>query len=141
MADLDPAVAQWAAAVPLEHVVRELETLERERLRLDARIALLKRHVGLLSAVRAFANGSAAPLPVPSKRDAILRVLAENPTSALKLSEIREELVRRGWLAGDRRSVHALEVAITSMARRGDLRRVRRGLYELAPPPSHEVAA
>lgn len=142
MTDLELQVAHWAASTPLGLLEDELRALEEQRLELAARIEILKRHVGLLHAVRSLASGTpSAGVPAPPKRDAVLRVLADAPGSAMRLAEIREALIDRGWLGNDRRATHALEVAVATMAQRGEVLRIRRGLYQLPTHIPDEAAA
>ncbi|HVM57067.1 MAG TPA: hypothetical protein VMT74_06360 [Gaiellaceae bacterium] len=141
MTDFELQVAKWAASTPLELLEDELRELERRRMELEVRIDVLRRHVSLLGAARDLASGLTVHGPALSKRDAVLRVLSDAPSEGMRLAEIRRALVQRGWLTGDRRATHALEVAVATMAQRGELRRIRRGLYELPRPLSDQVAA
>jgi hypothetical protein len=97
------------------------------------------------------AEGEPEPLlkrkGLPSKHWAIQKVLSENPLREWKLSELRDELVHRKWLADDEAATHALQVYIGNMAKRGEVDRPggRKGYYryklpEFKPLSNEELA-
>ncbi|MFL5916077.1 MAG: hypothetical protein ACJ752_10645 [Gaiellaceae bacterium] len=80
------------------------------------------------TAVHVGATGAAQP-EYPPKRVAVHRLLAENAFKEWKLGELREELIRRGWLADDERARHALQMLMLNMAKRGEIDKPRTGVY------------
>jgi hypothetical protein len=70
----------------------------------------------------------------PSKPDGLLTVLAEAPGRKMRLREIRLELISRGWMGIGAAERHALEVAAATLAKRGEVDRVSRGIYRLHVP-------
>jgi hypothetical protein len=69
----------------------------------------------------------------PTKREAVLAFMTEHSQGHFKLVEIRQGLLDSGWMTNDKRSIHALEVAVIGMARRGEIHRVQKGTYSLRP--------
>jgi hypothetical protein len=123
----------------IEAAKRQLADLERDRTQLDRRIDTTLRQLRAgQTALRALGRGSASPsvaLVPHTKRDAVLLFLAEHPFEELRLVEIRRALIERGWMTAAH--VHALEVAITGMAARGEVARVRKGVYSLQAHGAH----
>ena len=111
----------------------QLAELERDRTQLDGRIdTTLRRLRAWEAAYRTLGQGSGLPSVtcVPhTKREAALLLLAERPDQELRLVEIRRALIERGWMTNAQ--AHALEVAVAEMAARGEIARVRKGVYSL----------
>jgi len=111
----------------------QLAELERDRTQLDGRIdTTVCRLRAWEAAHRTLGQGSALPsvTRVPhTKREAALLLLAERPDQELRLVEIRRALIERGWMTNAQ--AHALEVAVAEMAARGEITRVRKGVYSL----------
>jgi hypothetical protein len=64
-------------------------------------------------------------------RQAVLTLLAENPNRPRKQAEIRQALMRRGWMPPDESRAHYLGVVLSKLARNGELERPERGYYKL----------
>jgi hypothetical protein len=115
---------------------RELAELHRQRGKLDEQIASYGRKLRTWESVRGSLGTKPRRLQVvadnePTKREAVLAYLAEQPEAAFRLVEIRKGLIARGWMTSERRAIHALEVAVSGMADRGEIHRVRKGIYRL----------
>ncbi len=123
----------------IEAAKRQVAELERDRTQLDRRIdTTLRRLRAWETAHRTLGRGSASSLVarVPhTKREAALLFLAEHPHEELRLVEIRRALIERGWMTDAQ--AHALEVAITGMAARGEIARLRKGVYSLQAQGAH----
>jgi hypothetical protein len=131
----------------VERADSNLADMERERRRLDEAIAVLeaKRQtwVAAIAATArsdsAIANALETTARMPTKRQAVLALLSEDPERPRQLVEIRRELIKRGWMTETRKSHHALEVAVRAMEDRGELLRPRKGVYLLRPPAGEQV--
>lgn len=73
-------------------------------------------------------TGPAQP-EYPPKRFAVFRLLGEDALKEWKLADLREELIRRGWLADDDKARHALQMLMLNMAKRGEIDKPRTGVY------------
>jgi hypothetical protein len=117
----------------IEAAKLQLAELERDRTQLDRRIdTTLRRLRAWEAAYRSLGRGSVPPsvgLVPHTKREAALLFLAERPNEELRLVDIRRALIDRGWMTNAQ--AHALEVAVTEMAARGEIARVRKGVYSL----------
>jgi hypothetical protein len=80
---------------------------------------------------------SAPGRPRGSKRDAILSILADG--QELHTSAIRTTLIGAGEMAPDQKSYHSLQVTLSQMFRAGEIERVARGVYRVAPPSDDEI--
>jgi hypothetical protein len=124
----------------IEATERELAELHRRRDSIDREIGLYARKLRMYEGVRRSLDGNepahlrlvTREVP-PTKREAVLAFLTERPDEHFKLIEIRQGLIERGWMTSDKRGIHALEVAVTNMAARGEVHRVRKGIYALRP--------
>lgn len=108
----------------------------KSREELDRKIAVHERRLRAWEGAKRSLDGRAAAPRIlgvvpPTKREAVLALLAETPDGRFKLIEIRTALIQRGWMNAGQ--AHALEVAVTDMERRKEIRRVRRGVYTLRP--------
>jgi hypothetical protein len=115
----------------------DLVDLERRRAGIDREISALARRLRTWESAQRSLVGRTGHLrlasdQLPTKREAVLALLGESPESEMKLVEIRHALISRGWMTEDHSSSHALEVAVIGMAKRGELRRVRKGYYVLS---------
>jgi hypothetical protein len=113
---------------------RRLSDLQLKRDELDREIASEGSRLRAWEHARRSLTDSPVPLRVvpgqqPTKREAALAFLAEHPDSEFKLIEIRRALIERGAMTNDQ--AHALEVAVREMEARGEIRRVRKGIYTL----------
>lgn len=129
--DFETELERLRAAVPTARIREELLALERERRRLEHRIAVLRTKLDVWLRLDTATAGDNSRR-FPSKRDAVLALLREG-REARPLADIREELVARGWMSDDPASRHALEVAVAAMAKRRELVRLRRGVYAAGP--------
>jgi hypothetical protein len=66
----------------------------------------------------------------PAKRTAVLRLLNEDRHKQWRLADIRDELIRRGWLSPDEKARHALQVLMLNMTRRGEVLKPATGVYQ-----------
>jgi hypothetical protein len=119
-----------------------LKQLLKTREELDRKIAVHQRRLLSWEAAKRSLEGRAGAPRVlgvvpPTKREAVLALLAETPDAKFKLIEIRTALIQRGWMKDGQ--AHALEVAVTDMERRKEIRRVRRGIYTLTPTDENGV--
>ncbi len=134
--EIDDAARGWVRSFPIDEVKRHIADLERERAAISAEIEDLWRRVTLWSALRSLAvsevtDDASTDMPAPAKRDALLTLLAEAQGQPVRLVEMREEMIARGWLPRTPKAIHALEVAATTLARRGEAERVKKGIYRL----------
>jgi hypothetical protein len=148
---VDGWVERWLQTLPVEDVHREVEQLE-------ARIAELQAEIDkrreLLAMRERWLDGDAseaeAPEPAPeeapapdrpavsadrpTRADALLRLLAEDPDRTWKLSDLRVELVARGWLEDTREASASLQVTASKLTRAGRIARPGAGRYRAAEP-------
>lgn len=138
--ELEAEIADGLAQL-IEVQRAEIDALLREREALDQKINARQRKLRSWETART-SLGTAAQKPAlqlvaaapPTKREAVLAFLAESSASEHKLIDIRRALLARGWML--EAEVHALEVAVAEMARRGEIGRPRKGVYRLRP---HEI--
>ncbi len=134
---INDAARDWLRSFPIDEVKRQIADLEREQEGIAEAIAGLRRRLTMWSALSEFTSMESADTPrsgvgqVPSKRDALLALLAEAQGQPSRLVEMREEMIARGWLARTPQAIHALEVAATTLAQRGEVERVKKGVYRL----------
>jgi hypothetical protein len=130
-------LAEWIRTFPSREVKAQIAELESARARLEDALRSLHTQLALWDAARraASTNGprgrDVRDRPLPPKREAILHVLSERPDHTFRLAEIREILLARGWMPAGRKAAHALEVAATTLAKRGEIDRPRRGFYRM----------
>lgn len=140
---LEERLDRWVEQFPIEAVRQELAALQQQKGSIEAAIRALNARLALWEAARRAADEAGADWHVlvssegrasyPTKREAVLALLSEAPHAEWRLRDIRQELVSRGWLSYDRKAAHALEVAATMMAKRGEIHRVRKGIYMFGP--------
>lgn len=88
----------------------------------------LKQQLGEPSTVLVNQNGESKP----TLRQAITLVLEnKGPGSAMRLRDIGDELVRRGWLGQSERDNHRLQMMASDMKKKDQLERPGYGLYRL----------
>ena len=114
----------------------ELSELERQRSQLDEKIAAHTRRIRTWETTQRTLRQQPPRLRAlesapATKRDAVLAFLADYPDDEFKLIDIRRALIERGWMTNAQS--HALEVAVVGMAQRGEIQRVRKGIYTLRP--------
>ena len=110
----------------IEHHERVRDAAAAEALALRRRRAVLQRLTSHETAGVAVREG------LPSKPAAVVALLREHRGRALRLIEIRNALIERGFMGTEKREVHALEVAVRALEARGAIERIRRGMYRLA---------
>lgn len=113
-----------------------LQALQRQRDTVEDLIAAESRKLRAWQQARDSIKNPTPPLRavpghLPTKREAVLALLGAHPDSDFRLIEIRRALIERGEMTNDQ--AHALEVAVRDMEGRGEIRRVRRGIYTLRP--------
>jgi hypothetical protein len=134
-ARVEDGLSELIAATTLK-----LTTLQRERDRILREIATYEAKLRVCEATRRSLSGTKGGLRavtegrVPTKPEAVLAFLAEQPRTTFRLSEIRDALMQRGWMEDTRQARHALEVAALNLAKRGAVQRVQKGLYRLGVP-------
>ena len=67
----------------------------------------------------------------PSKRKMILRRLGENPGESMRLVDLKNELVGRGWLDDTKDAAHSLGVSAYKAFQKGELDRPKHGYYQI----------
>lgn len=67
----------------------------------------------------------------PTLREAIFTVMSEKPGKTWETSTILEKLDERGWLPNGEYGLHHGRSMLSSMARKGQLKRTGRGRYRL----------
>jgi hypothetical protein len=128
--------------VLLAELDTELEALRTRRDRLNHAISTLarKRHRYAAQLVDGGRLNPTATGKIP-KTDAADSVLREVAPRSMRLGELFEEIVRRGWCDDTSRDRHALEVAARSLERAGRVVRPRRGWYRSTSNAAQKAAA
>jgi hypothetical protein len=137
------ALMEWLDGFPAKRVERRLTELLARRRELDVEIRFLQTQLvrwrDYLAELRGEERPQVAPPQAtsrteqreyPTKRQAVLRLLSENPRRPWKLSEMRETLVKRGWLEDSGRAAHALQVTVLKMAKAGQIEKPEVGVYK-----------
>lgn len=122
------------AASDLIETVRStsVKELQQQADDLRAQLALVEAAITIrLGVDRANGTPNGEPAAPTSKRKAILRLLREDPEREWKLSNIRAELVTRGWLEDSGQASHSLGVTASKMYGRGELERPRAAHYRI----------
>jgi hypothetical protein len=125
-AELDRVIAFYTRRIEEWDAIREAATAE---------AASLRRQRAVLEGMRHRRKGVQLRLveaDYPPKPQAVLTFLREYPDQSFRLVEIRRELIARGMMADTKAHVHALEVAVRMMEKRGEVTRPRKGIYKLA---------
>jgi hypothetical protein len=150
---VDGWVERWLQTLPVEDVHREVAQFESRIAELQAEIDKRRE---LLAMRQRWLDGGAseaeAPEPAtedaqtatpdpesatperPTRADALLRLLAEDPERTWKLSHLRTELVVRGWLEDTREASASLQVTASKLTRAGRIVRPKAGRYRAAEP-------
>jgi hypothetical protein len=150
---VDGWVERWLQTLPVEDVHREVAQLE---VRIAGLQAEIDKRRELLAMRQRWLDGGApeahAPEPIaedpqtptpepepatperPTRADALLRLLAEDPERTWKLSHLRTELVARGWLEDTREASASLQVTASKLTRAGRIARPKAGRYRAAEP-------
>jgi hypothetical protein len=152
---MDGWVERWLQTLPVEDVHREVVQLEERIAELQGEID--KRRELLAMRERWLAGGGSEPeVPAPAvpasepvadapesepvtadrptRADALLRLLTEDPARTWKLSHLRTELVARGWLEDTREASASLQVTASKLTRAGRILRPKAGRYRAAEP-------
>jgi hypothetical protein len=136
------AELQARTSALLAELDAELEALRTRRDRLNHAISTLARKRHRYAAQLGDEGQSslrvAGKLPKTDAADSVLREVAPR---SMRLGQIYEELVRRGWCDDTSRDRHALEVAVRSLERAGRVVRPQRGWYRSSSTAIQEVAA
>jgi hypothetical protein len=82
------------------------------------------------------ANGAKPPL-----RSRILMILAQQPRKTWKTDAVIAEMRERDWLPGGEYAEHHVRSMLAQMHRKGQARRMGRGMYRLPPERKDESAA
>ena len=75
----------------------------------------------------------------PTLRGAILAVLGQEPRKTWKTEAIIAELQRRDWMPGGEYADHHVRSMVAQMHRKGQARRMGRGMYRLPPDPKETL--
>lgn len=128
------ALREWATTFPENELREAISALEQKRREIEDELELFQAALTAAEDLRAKANGNGHRRP-PSKREAVLELLREQPDTEYKLSEIRSALIERGVMPDTDRASHALQMTVQNMfARYGEVDRPRPGFYKLAAP-------
>jgi hypothetical protein len=134
-AQVEDGLGELIAATRLK-----LTTLQRERDSILREIATYEAKLRVWDATRHSLSGSSGSLHavtegrLPTKPEAVLALLGEQPRARFRLAEIRDALIERGWMENTRQARHALEVAALNLAKRGAIQRIQKGVYWLGTP-------
>lgn len=118
-----PDVLAPTRGLPREQLREALAELQTMRAVIDEQIDALRR---LLEPV-AFTGKTT----YPRKRDAVLGLLRERAGSEMPLAQIRAHLVTRGEIPNTRKAAHALQMMLSTLAREGEVERVKQGVYRI----------
>ena len=115
------ALMAWLEAFPSRQLERRLASLVQQRRDLDGEIRFLQnqilRYRQYLTDLNPPKDEEEPSAPIqaadglpkfPPKRTAVFRLLAETPGRSLKLAEVRETLIKRGWLEDTDKARHEL---------------------------------
>ncbi len=69
----------------------------------------------------------------PTLRNAIREVLGQEPRKTWKSEAVIDELQRRGWIPSGDNAAHYVRSMLAQMHRKGQARRMGRGMYRLPP--------
>ena len=128
---LEAKLDEWVNSFPIDTIREHLSDLERQKGDIEAAIESLNRRLRIWQAMHATSVGQGDLVPLPSKRDAVLTLLERDPSREFSLAEIRAMLINDGLLRNDLKAQHALEVTVSNMTKRGEIHRVRKGIYRL----------
>jgi hypothetical protein len=149
---MDGWVERWLQTLPVEDVHREVAQLEERiaelKAEIDKRRELLSMRERWLDGggSEPEAQASATPAPEsappaesaaperPTRAEALLALLSEDPERTWKLSHLRTELVARGWLEDTREATASLQVTASKLTRAGRIVRPKAGRYRAAEP-------
>ncbi len=87
---------------------------------------------GLSASTSPVDSKTARPEPALTKREAIFRLMNEQPLSPWKLADLRRTLIERQWIGDDKKSKHAFDVALSKLYKRGVIDRIGPATYKLA---------
>ncbi len=130
---LEAQLDDWVGSFPIASIRAHLKALEHQKGTIEAAIESLNRRLAIWQAMRAHEAGQGDLVPKPSKRDAVLGLLERDPHREVAHSEIRSRMIEDGLLEDSRKARHALEMTLSNMTKRGEVTRVRKGFYKLAP--------
>jgi hypothetical protein len=71
----------------------------------------------------------------PSLRTRILLILSQEPRKTWKTEDVIAEMGKRDWLPGGEYAEHHVRSMLGQMHRKGQARRMGRGMYRLPPKP------
>jgi hypothetical protein len=89
-------------------------------------------------------NGSGPKAPdsaPPTRRQAILRILEEQPRKSWKLSDLVAEMERRGWTGESKYEDHMVLRTLSTMMKANQVKRPRKGFYKLVAPTATVAAS
>ena len=125
-------------SITLEEAEAEKRRLESELHQTQAEIEKLSALIQLKRQVAAGANGTGGG-GIPTLRQAVIAGMNEwQPGSFVRLAQLRERLVARGWISNSKSDSHRLQVMASDMVRKGQLLRPETGTYQLPPATGEE---
>jgi hypothetical protein len=132
-------------------LISRLPDMEREASEHEAKARALRQIIAGVRALNGHAEGITEPRFVeqngtifiaqaldpagPRGRDAVLRVMAENPGRTWKVIDLKREILGRGWAP----SPKAVEANLKRMRKTGEVICPRYGFYKLAEPSAPET--
>lgn len=131
---LEASLDNWIDSFPAGEIRQHLAELERRKGTIEAAIEALNRRLQVWATMRTFAAGHDPAAVRPSKRDAVLNLLEQDPYREFALSEIREALIAGGLLDDTPKARHALEMTVVNMTKRREIERIKKGFYRIARP-------
>lgn len=121
-----------AEALSDDELEKEIHASKARTMLLEAAKALRASQNGSIKAEAALFPGAGPPTGNPaSKRKAVLRLLAERPDQAMKLSTIAKELIARQWMENSSRAVHSLGITVSKMFGNEELERPKQAHYRI----------
>jgi flagellar biosynthesis/type III secretory pathway ATPase len=116
----------------------DLDELERDLAEVDRRIAeLTKERQDIAAALRLGRSQTGSEPQVDrsmSRRDAVVFLLARDPSRSWDADEIIEELVRVGYLSADEDVSRSVRSQLSALHREKKIDRVERGRYRAGGP-------
>jgi hypothetical protein len=123
----------WLESFPYRDAQTRLKALQVKKQEIDAELMRLMQLVAVYEHEhRPSRTQPEQPTeevePVRSLRLAIARVMRDSDRG-MRLSELRDVLVERGWLTNTKNDYHRLQMAASNMVKAAQLKRPEQGLY------------
>src|SRR5947209_7692555 len=121
-------ITTWLESFPYRDARARYTVLQAKKQEIDAELMRLMQFIALYEQEHPNVAGRKQPeqptdevAPVRSLRDGIVRVI--DGGHGMKLSELRDALVTRGWLTNSKNDYHRLQMTASNMVRAGQLKR------------------